>query len=233
LLIFNVYQSDFERQMWLSSLIELPLGVAVASTMCQTGKDYPVNGHYLMRCRDSWNLTVRHPGDDRLTVFLRRRRFFSPNETLASSIIPIGWFPVDRVVRDWFPLTPSRHPAWLLLDSHLDSRHVRPFGASFTRMLWLATWERPNDEFAECPALPHTVVVVDDQMSALGQLPHQQVMPQNGSWTGSCTPPICSLPPNEGPRQSEYQQDAPFFSLPPRGDFASDIPPLESSEHQE
>jgi hypothetical protein len=128
-----------------------------------------VIGRVLRRCDSTWKFQIAHHDHEQFTLTLERRRLFSRNDEPASCSLPLGWFPVDRVVRDWFPMIETGVPpapdgssrTMVLLDVHLDSRKVGEFRASFAPLRVIATWPRPCDEFTECAAPKQIFIVVN------------------------------------------------------------------------
>jgi hypothetical protein len=154
-----------------------------------------VAGKVLLRCGATWKFQIGHHDTDYFVLTLERRRIFSRNDPLATCSLPLSWFPVDRVVRDWFPMietgaspTPDgSSTTMVLLDIHLDSRRVPEFRASFAPLRVIVTWPRPCDEFTECTPPKQIFIVVNH--------PNETAMQQEYARPASAVyPPPLSLP---------------------------------------
>jgi hypothetical protein len=179
----------------------------VKGGMTSSGKSerHSVVAHRFLRCESCWTFSLPQPEDDELNLTLERRNLFSANETLASCSLPISWFPVDRVVRDWFPMTEASGRTeeaprtMILLDVHLDSRKAKQFRAGFAPLKFIATWKRPINEFTECPAIAQILVVVP--MPQGPQVPYGAPPSQRGPFGPELTypsTPAYSNPPGSG-----------------------------------
>jgi hypothetical protein len=153
-----------------------------------------VVGTALRRCDATWKFQITHHDNEQFVLALERRRIFSRNDELAACSLPLNWFPVDRVVRDWFPMIETGTPlapdgssrTMVLLDVHLDSRKVKEFHASFAPLRVIATWPRPCDEFTECAAPKQIFIVVNH--------PSEIAMHQGQRYDAPAAPPPVPVP---------------------------------------
>jgi hypothetical protein len=91
---------------------------------------------------------------------------------------------MNRVVREWFPMTDSAGPesgpvkTMLLLDVHIDDRKAGKFKAAFATLRIVPTWVRPPDDDAECPAPPQMIFVLQEPLPPTAF----PIAPQPGGW---------------------------------------------------
>jgi hypothetical protein len=189
----------------------------------QASEKHGIAGHRLLRCESWWRFDVPRE-DEQLMFFLEKRRIFSANVTLAQCSLPLNWFPVDRICRDWFPMTDLPNHAntgtagntMVLLDIHLDSRKVKPFRAGFAPLQIITTWTRPVEEFTECSAPSQFLVVVQLPGPSL-PIPAQMISPvvfQNG------IPHVWALPQSESFADGSQMESDPSMMM-------EDIPEIE------
>jgi hypothetical protein len=166
----------------------------------------PVVGDRLLKCEGFWTFDLAERADESLTITLQKRNIFSPNKVVGTAIIPLEWFPPNKVVREWFPLVEDSQPQgtdspnMILLDVHLDSKASKRFKSVYSHLRVIPTWHRPVDELAECPAPPQVIYVIQDgftpgnanpgmMMSPPGQMGYGGSQPpqwaEGGNWTGS------------------------------------------------
>jgi hypothetical protein len=109
-------------------------------------------GRLDLNCAKSMRFHITATPDNSINFWLVKHAYFGRSKTLGRCTIPLDWFPVERVVREWFPLieTDTKFTkTTLLLDVHVASANARPFKATFARLNVIPTWPRPVDEFVE------------------------------------------------------------------------------------
>jgi hypothetical protein len=155
-----------------------------------------VAGKSFRRCDATWKFHINDHHNEQFVLVLERRKIFSRNDELAACSLPLNWFPVDRVVRDWFPMIETGTPlapdgssrTMVLLDVHLDSRNVKEFHASFGALRVIATWPRPCEEFIEC-APPKQIFIVVNHPSEIA-MHRERAAPGTPVPVGYAVPPL-------------------------------------------
>jgi hypothetical protein len=99
-------------------------------------------------------------------MLLMKRIAFGPNRMVGRCGLPLDWFPTNRIVREWFPMTLQacspfgEIKTWVLLDVHVEDRKVPKFKTAFANLRVIPNWRRPADADAECVAPPQVVFVI-------------------------------------------------------------------------
>jgi hypothetical protein len=141
------------------------LMVTVEPESTQVQIRHPVRGRQLLRCDAVWKFKLRAHSNGDIKITLTKRRFLGSDKEIGKCSLPLKWFPLNRIVRDWFPLhedneADGRDPRhWILIDVHVDCRKNRQFRTSFSPLKVLLTWTGPPEPYIECP-MPSTMFVV-------------------------------------------------------------------------
>jgi hypothetical protein len=141
-----------------------------------------VSGDSFLNCDGTWTFTIGNQTNEFLSVTLQRRHFFTANDAIAKCVLPLSWFPTNRMVREWFPMVRDSDAsgadirATIQIDVHVDTRAADPFMVAFSNLRVIPTWPRPPDHDTECPAPPQVIyVVADDHAGADGQISYRPV----------------------------------------------------------
>lgn len=116
-----------------------------------------------------WSLTTTDQAIDSLSISMEKRCVLSKNKEVAKCVIPLDWFPANRIVRDWFPLQQIRNnensdiSTQVLLEIHLENRGASKFSAPFANMRVIPTWQRPDRAFNAISA-PQSISVTPVQL---------------------------------------------------------------------
>jgi hypothetical protein len=105
-----------------------------------------------LHCSKSMRFHIAATPDNSISFWLVRHACFGRSKTLGRCTIPLDWFPMECVVREWFPLIETDAEftkMMLLLDVHITNASAKPFEATFARLNVIPTWPRPVDEFVE------------------------------------------------------------------------------------
>jgi hypothetical protein len=187
----------------------------IAIGLGSSGKEVrrDVTARLFLRCEDPWKFSVSRHSGETFTMRLVKRHIFSRNRSIGGCTIPLEWFPMNRAVRDWFPITDGEYVDnenphnIVLLDVHVASRKARPFSGRYARLQIFPTWKRPIDRDVECPEVPPLILVVREEQPAqegsryltVGIIPspsaqmHHQIpqplplamVPQAGGWASA------------------------------------------------
>ena len=117
-------------------------------------------------CKKVWQTSSLAQGQDNLIITLKKRCIFSANKPLAKCVLPLSWFPTNKIVRDWFPLQPSDAGdefyanTYVLMDVHVENRGVKRFMTEFSNLRVIPSWPRPEGADTDFPAPPQVMVVV-------------------------------------------------------------------------
>jgi hypothetical protein len=126
-----------------------------------------VTGNIHMKCSRHWHFSIPSQMSECLSLTLKKRRFFGANRRVAQCALPLDWFPTNRVVREWFPMTLGQYqmgaevPVMILMDIHIDTRSAKAFRAAFANLRVVPNWPRP-DNGRNSPAPPQVVYVVPE-----------------------------------------------------------------------
>lgn len=137
-----------------------------AATSNITPKKSKVKGDTIKKCNYVWTYDIASQFEANLIVKMERSRMIIKDEEVAKLIVPLQWFPTNRVVRDWFPMKASdqtHKDAFILLDVHIDDRKCEKFMAAYSTLRIFPCWNRPQDPECECPAPPQIVYVIGNQ----------------------------------------------------------------------
>jgi hypothetical protein len=146
------------------------IAIGLGSSAKEVRRD--VRTRLFLTCDDAWKFAVSRYSGETFTMRLVKRHFFSPNRSIGGCTIPLEWFPMNRVVRDWFPITDGEYidnenpRNIVLLDVHVASRKAKPFNGTFARLQIFPTWRRPIDPDVECPEIPPLILVVREEQPA-------------------------------------------------------------------
>lgn len=96
-----------------------------------------------------WFLSTNDQAIDSLAITLEKRCVLSKNKELAKCVMPLDWFPTNKIVRDWFPLQRTSGKSesittYILMDIHLENRKVSRFSVPFSNMRIIPSWNRPK-----------------------------------------------------------------------------------------
>jgi hypothetical protein len=133
-----------------------------------------VHGDTFLKADGFWKFQIPSQTNESLNIALKKRHIFSPNKVIGRCILPMAWFPTNRVVREWYPMIEENQPqgsdsgTMILLDIHVDTKKAKKFKAAFSNLRVIPTWQRPVDQFAECPAPPQVIYVIQDQLQPQG-----------------------------------------------------------------
>lgn len=131
----------------------------------------------VVHCPGSWTFQVPNQSSESLIFLLMKRIIFGPNRAIGRCSLPLDWFPPNRVVREWFPMTATAGgetgavKTMLLLDVHIAERKAKRFKAPFATLRIVPTWIRPVDEGTECPAPPQVIFVLQPGEMPPGAVP--------------------------------------------------------------
>jgi hypothetical protein len=153
------------------------LMVTVESESTQKQIRHAVTGRRLLRCDATWKFKLRAQPNGDIRIALTKRRVIGSDKEIGKCSLPLDWFPINQIVRDWFPLHEEKNEPegqdarhWLLIDVHVNCRGNRQFSTSFSPLKVLSTWTRPPEPYAECP-VPSTMVVVIQPEDPTGNQP--------------------------------------------------------------
>lgn len=140
------------------------------STMIHTAD---LKGGIDLKTGRKWRVSIPSQASECLSLTLKKRRIFGANRIIGQCALPLEWFPTNRVVREWFPMTDGAYqvgsdvPAMVYLDVHVENRDAKPFMAAFSNLRVVPDWPRP-DQARDSPAPPQVVYVLPEQTA--GQL---------------------------------------------------------------
>jgi hypothetical protein len=123
----------------------------------------------LLHSDGSWHFRVPRLTGESLSLLLMKRILFGSNRNVARLILPLEWFPTNRMVREWFQMTNlygrdgAPEKATILLDVHPEAHGAAPFQAAFSNLRIIPTWPRPEESARECPAPPQVIFVVAEE----------------------------------------------------------------------
>jgi hypothetical protein len=197
-----------------------------------------VKKQHVLQCTAPWTFKVPHQANEQINMLLMKRIVFGPNRAIGRCVLPLDWFPTNRVVREWFPMTfdasaPTDVTTWLLLDVHVEDRKIPKFQAAFANLRIIPTWPRPVDSNVECIAPPQVVFVLPQQTAdgemqyapvAVAQYPSPEVF-QTAGVSGQTYDSTAAWLPVPG----EYSYPSVRLTLGSGGSQIGDIPPLLSS----
>jgi hypothetical protein len=211
-----------------------------------------VRGDSFLKCDGFWKFEIPSQSNETLNIVLKKRHIFSRNKTLGRCVLPTTWFPTNRVVREWYPMIEESEPqgsdssTMILLDVHIDTKRAKKFKAMFSNLRVIPTWQRPVDEFAECPAPPQVIYVIQDQLQPQGPAQPPRFVPVGCAQHGS--PQMIQPPPHANgmafapaPPPCQYaggwnygvsivgSQNSiayPTVSIRNTSDFDADVPPV-------
>jgi hypothetical protein len=136
-----------------------------------------VTGQTFLKASGHWKFSIPSQTSEALSIILTKRRIFSRNKVVGRCILPLSWFHTNYVVREWFPMVNDLDPpgsdptTMILLDVHVDTKSCRRFRSAFSNLRVIPTWNRPNDQFSECPAPPQVIYVIQEPGTPPGQPP--------------------------------------------------------------
>jgi hypothetical protein len=198
---------------------------------CQKSVKRNIKGQAILKCKSHWKF--ESPGHEReaVTLTLKQRKYVFSNRTLAVCRLPIAWFPVNRVVREWFPMKTVSVSAskrvgevapMILLDVHVDTRKAKKFLAQFSTLKVVPTWERPRELEPMCqqPIVQVVYMVTPEMAAQMGmQMPAVQPVP------ASTASQFYSSQPNDCRRENmDGNGDVALVKYPNFGFSSSSIP---------
>lgn len=150
--------------------------MVVTSTQDTSGPEVTVDDSgYVKSCNRVWTFIFREEQMAEMQtdvkkvpvfqVILRRRRIFGKNTTIGNLTLPICWFPLNKVVREWFPMKTNGQDVMVLLDVHVNADNSEAFEAPFSQMEVVPAWSRPIDRYAPYQPPPKIIILCVPQVS--------------------------------------------------------------------
>jgi hypothetical protein len=150
-------------------------------------KEANETGNVHMKCARHWRFSLPSQMSECLSLTLKKHRFFGANLMVAQCALPLDWFPTNRIVREWFPMTVAPYqmgtevPVMILLDIHIDTRAAKAFRAAFANLRVVPNWPKPDD-CRDSPAPPQVVYVVPERSD--GEVRYRPVGSDQYPWPG-------------------------------------------------
>lgn len=163
---------------------------------------------YYSKCL--WTMEVKKDfNKTSIEVILKHHRLLGGESEAGRLVLPLKWFPANRVVTDWFPIA-SRSVSGidgeemlLKMTIHLAEARVTPFSHPVGSLLVAPAWDRPGQ-----PAVPPTHLAPASsapQQYAQGPYQGYQQMPPPQPYPVSPNPPPMQQFP-QYPSQPLYPQ---------------------------
>jgi hypothetical protein len=127
-----------------------------------------VEGDTFLTGQGFWSFRVPSQANEYLSIALKKTYLFHKDKIIGRTHLPLDWFPTNRIVREWFPMTAENDgdgpeaKTMICLDIHIDTRGARKFKAAFSNLRVIPTWIRPLEMVTDGPAPPQVIYVIPE-----------------------------------------------------------------------
>ncbi|OHS97478.1 hypothetical protein TRFO_36343 [Tritrichomonas foetus] len=129
----------------------------------RTNYTMKIDGKYILKGYKPARFNVKSQSSSSIFVDVKRSRFIVKDELIGNVQLPLNWFPINHIVREWYPVkgvSNVQDDVMILLDIHIDNRGALPFMAPFASLRVLPTWTRPLlTENSDFPVIPSIVYI--------------------------------------------------------------------------